>query len=51
MPQILFDREERLEDALQQIVSWSEAYPLDIFPKPDLKKARELLEAGGDHAG
>ena len=37
----------RYEDALHKIVSWSEAYPLDIFPKPDLKRARALLEAGG----
>jgi len=35
------------EDALQSIVRWSEAYPLSIFPEPDLKKARRLLEAGG----
>lgn len=37
---------ERMQEALERIVSWSEAYPLDIF-QPDLKKARELLEAGG----
>jgi hypothetical protein len=41
------DRVETLEEALQSIVSWSEAYPLDIFPKPDWAKARDLLEAGG----
>ncbi|WP_143198639.1 hypothetical protein [Bradyrhizobium sp. AS23.2] len=29
---------------MQQIVSWSEAYPLDIFPEPDLKRAAELLK-------
>lgn len=23
------------------------AYPVDIFPEPDLKKVRELLAAGG----
>lgn len=40
-------REERYEYALQRIVQWSEAYPLDIFPEPDLKKAAELLKAGG----
>jgi hypothetical protein len=28
-------------------VSWSEAYPLTVFPEPDFIKARELLEAGG----
>jgi hypothetical protein len=27
--------------------NWLSAYPLDVFPEPDLKKARELLEAGG----
>lgn len=41
------DEIERLQDALREIVQWSEAYPLDIFPEPDFKKARELLEAGG----
>jgi hypothetical protein len=41
------DREEKLEEALQQIVAWSEAYPLSVFAEPDLKKARALLEAGG----
>ena len=45
--QQLMDRVETLEEALQSIVSWSEAYPLDIFPKPDWAKARDLLEAGG----
>ena len=38
---------ERLEEALQRIEQWSRAYPLKIFPEPDLKKARALLEAGG----
>jgi hypothetical protein len=41
------NRLDRYEEALQRIVSWSEAYPLDIFPEPDLKKAHELLQAGG----
>ena len=41
------NRIDRLESALQRIDSWSRAYPLDIFPEPDLKKARALLEAGG----
>jgi len=43
----LRDRLDRYEDALQSIVQWSEAYPLDIFPEPDWKAARKLLEAGG----
>ena len=39
--------EERYEEALRRIVQWSEAYPLAVFPEPDFKRARELLEAGG----
>jgi hypothetical protein len=38
---------ENYEEALQHIVSWSKAYPLDIFPEPNFKRARELLQAGG----
>jgi len=36
-----------LEHGLEQIIAWSEAYPLDIFPEPDYAKAAELLKAGG----
>lgn len=38
---------ERQETALERIEQWSRAYPLTIFPEPNLKRARELLEAGG----
>jgi len=38
---------EQMEEALQRIEQWSRAYPLTVFPEPDLKRARELLEAGG----
>ena len=41
------NRIERLEEALERIEQWSCAYPLTVFPEPDLKRARELLEAGG----
>jgi hypothetical protein len=41
------DREEELTEALQKILRWSEAYPLDIFPEPDWVKATALLSAGG----
>lgn len=41
------ERIDELIEALQKIVSWSEAYPLEVFPEPDLKKARDLLAAGG----
>jgi hypothetical protein len=36
-----------MEEALRQIEQWGEAYPLDIFPEPDWKRAHALLEAGG----
>ena len=36
-----------LEAALERIDDWSKAYPLTVFPEPDFKKARALLEAGG----
>ena len=35
------------DEALHKIESWSRAYPLDIFPEPDWKRAAELLKAGG----
>jgi len=36
-----------VREALQEIETWSRAYPLTVFPEPDLKKAAELLKAGG----
>lgn len=36
-----------LREALHSIVQWSEAYPLTVFPEPDLKLAKMLLEDGG----
>jgi hypothetical protein len=38
---------EAMDIVLHRIISWCDAYPLDVFPEPDFKKARELLEAGG----
>jgi hypothetical protein len=35
------------KEALLDIVKWSDAYPLEIFPEPDFKKAHALLQAGG----
>lgn len=32
---------------LDKINSWIEAYPLDIFPEPDLKKAAKILKENG----
>ena len=41
------DRIDDLEEALQRIADWSDAYPIEVFPEPDWPKARALLEAGG----
>ena len=36
---------ERLREALAHIKQWSEAYPTNIFPEPDFKRAAEVLKA------
>lgn len=44
------DRDKRidtLETALERIVQWAEAYPLDVFPEPDFKRVHEVLKAAG----
>jgi hypothetical protein len=44
------EREERLEEALERIARWADAYPLHAFPKPDgeyLRRAHEALTANG----
>jgi hypothetical protein len=38
---------ERMNDALQQIATWQKAYPCDIFPEPDFKRAHEALLSAG----
>ena len=38
-------------EALRQITEWAKAYPLDVFPEPDLKRAHEVLEAAGMSLG
>ena len=35
------------DDLLHGIKSWSEAYPLEVFPEPDFEKAHEVLKANG----
>ena len=40
------ERDEAYE-ALEEIKTWSEAYPLNIFPEPDFKKAHEVLKLNG----
>ena len=41
------ERADRLEAALERIETWSRAYPLDVFPEPDLKRCAEVLKAAG----
>ncbi|KKL67681.1 hypothetical protein LCGC14_2132540 [marine sediment metagenome] len=38
---------DKLRNALQRIDTWAKAYPLEIFPKPDLGKAANVLKASG----
>jgi hypothetical protein len=38
------EREERLEAALQRIVQWSDAYPLDIAPRLTWREVEEVLD-------
>lgn len=48
--QALMNAEDRIDElvgVLERIQIWSEAYPVDIFPEPDMRRARELLKAGG----
>ena len=40
----MIERNSAIKVALTQ---WLRAYPLSIFPEPDLEKAAELLKAGG----
>ncbi len=41
------ERIDELQDTLTQIAEWCEAYPLKIFPEPDLKKADKVLKENG----
>jgi hypothetical protein len=34
-------------DALEKLQQWADAYPLSVFPEPDLKRAHEVLSAAG----
>lgn len=37
----------KLKEALLRMDAWAKAYPLDIFPRPDLKKAAAALKTAG----
>lgn len=36
-----------LEFTLEHILNWAKAYPLEVFPEPDMKKARMGLASVG----
>ena len=38
---------EAKDDVLRKIKDWCRAYPLEVFPEPDLKKAAEVLREAG----
>ena len=38
---------EAVRDPAERIKQWCEAYPLDIFPEPDLKLAHKTLKSVG----
>jgi len=37
----------KMEEALEQIVEWSKAYPIDVFPEPDFEKVAKVLKDNG----
>jgi len=41
------DRLDRMGKSLRDIEAWARAYPLTQFPKPDLKRAAEVLSMNG----
>lgn len=41
------DREQRLEDALNEILHWANAYPKTVFIEPDFEKVERALKAVG----
>lgn len=41
------NKAERHEEALERIAQWADAYPLEVFPEPDLKRVHEVLMAAG----
>ena len=44
---VLEAENQRLRDGHDDIIRWGKAYTIDVFQEPDMKKAHELLKAGG----
>jgi len=40
-------RDEWWSEQLHDIVQWTKAYPLSVFPEPDMKRAHEILKQHG----
>lgn len=38
---------EKMREALEKIKDWTNAYPIEVFPEPDMKLAHETLKAAG----
>ncbi len=38
---------EEITDELQKMMSWCNAYPIEVFPEPDFKKAAKVLKDNG----
>lgn len=44
---ILQEENDQFRYALQDIRGWASSYPLKIFPEPNLREVKEILEAAG----
>ena len=36
-----------LDEGMEQLIKWSKAYPLDLFPEPDMVQAAAVLKDAG----
>lgn len=45
--QELITENAKLKDKLGRILKWVQAYPLQVFPEPDLKAAAKVLKENG----
>jgi UDP-N-acetylglucosamine 2-epimerase len=43
----LKNKVEKIEESLNEIIRWEDAYPVDMFPEEDIEKAREILKENG----
>lgn len=43
----LEEENELLKEKFQRLYDWAEAYPVKVFPEPDLEKAAQVLKENG----